>query len=75
MHLRIYAVQLYPGAKIFKKSITLNKNIKKESGLDVIYIYKRASNILSSEKDNSNEIIESVEEILKEVFKNQINQK
>ncbi len=41
---------------VFKKTITLNKNIKKEIGLDVIYIYKRSSSILSNELNN-NEII------------------
>ena len=51
----VYKASIDDLSKIFKKSITLNKNIKKESGLDAIYIYKRASNILSSEKDNSNE--------------------
>ena len=46
---------------IFNKSLVLNKNIKKDTGLDVIYIYKRSSNILSSEKDNSSEIIGSAD--------------
>ena len=36
--------------KIYKKSIYLNKNIKKDFGLDVIAIYKRCSNILIIEK-------------------------
>jgi len=48
-------------SKIFKKSLVLNKNIKKDLGLDTIYIYKRASNILSSEKDNSIEVIGSAD--------------
>jgi len=48
-------------SKIYKKSLALNKNIKKDSGQDVIYIYKRASNILSSERDNSIEIIGSAD--------------
>ena len=42
--------------KIFKKSVALNKNIKKDFGQDVISIYKRSSNILNSEKENSSEI-------------------
>ena len=45
---------------VFKKTITLNKNIKKEIGLDVIYIYKRSSSILSNELNN-NEIIGTVD--------------
>jgi len=45
---------------IFKKSIALNKNIKKEVGLDVIYIYKRSSKILNNEA-NTNEIIGSAD--------------
>ena len=43
--------------KIYKKSLTLNKNIKKDFGKDVISIYKRSSNILNSEKENFSEII------------------
>ncbi len=35
--------------KIYKKSITLNKYISKEVGVNVISIYKRAFNILNSE--------------------------
>jgi len=46
---------------IFKKSIILNKNIKKNLGLDVVTIYKRSSNILSSEKNNKSEIIGSAD--------------
>ena len=48
-------------SKIYKKSLALNKNIKKDLGSDVIYIYKRASNILNSEKDNSIEITGSAD--------------
>jgi len=48
-------------AKIYKKSLALNKNIKKSLGLEVIYIYKRASNILINERDNSIEIIGSAD--------------
>ena len=47
--------------KVFKKSVALNKNIKKVLGLDVVYIYKRSSNILFSEKENSLEIIGSAD--------------
>ena len=43
--------------KIYKKSLALNKNIKKDFGKDVISIYKRSSNILNSEKENFSEII------------------
>jgi len=42
---------------VFKKSVALNKNIKKDFGQDVISIYKRSTNILASEKQNSSEII------------------
>tara|TARA_B100000214_G_C23937574_1_gene613922 strand:- start:759 stop:1538 length:780 start_codon:yes stop_codon:yes gene_type:complete len=35
--------------KIYKKSLVLNKNIKKDVGLDVIAIYKRCLNIINSE--------------------------
>ena len=47
--------------KVFKKSLALNKNIKKDFCQDVISIYKRSSNILVSEKQNSSEIIGSVD--------------
>jgi len=47
--------------KVFKKSVALNKNIKKVLGQDVVSIYKRSSNILSSEKENSLEIIGSAD--------------
>ncbi len=46
---------------IFKKSVALNKNIKKDFGQDVISIYKRSSNILYSEKENLSEIIGSAD--------------
>jgi Glycyl-tRNA synthetase, beta subunit len=36
--------------KIYKKSVFLNKNIKKDFGLDALAIYKRSSNILINEK-------------------------
>ena len=42
---------------IFKKSLALNKNIKKDFGQDVISIYKRSSNILFNDKENSLEIV------------------
>jgi len=47
--------------KVFKKSVALNKNIKKDFGQDVIAIYKRTSNILVGEKQNSSEIIGSAD--------------
>jgi len=47
--------------KIFKKSVVLNKNIKKNFGQDVISIYKRSSNILNNEKENSSEILGSAD--------------
>lgn len=42
--------------KIFNKSSNLNKNIKKDFGLDVIAIYKRSANILNSESKSKIEI-------------------
>ncbi len=36
-------------SKINKKSIFLNKNIKKEFGLDAVAIYKRSSNIINNQ--------------------------
>ncbi len=47
--------------KTFKKSVVLNKNIKKDFGQNVISIYKRSSNILYSEKENASEIIGSAD--------------
>ncbi len=47
--------------KIYKKAIILNKNIKTDLGIDVVSIYKRSSNILSSEKNNSPDIIGSAD--------------
>ena len=47
--------------KIYKKSVALNKNIKKNFGQDVISIYKRSSNILYNEKENSSEILGSAD--------------
>ena len=38
--------------KIYKKSISLNKIINKEIGINIISIYKRASNILEDELKN-----------------------
>ena len=53
--------------KILKKSVALNKNIKKDLGLDVVSIYKRSSNILSNETNNSSDIVGSADPVL---FKN-----
>ncbi len=47
--------------QVFKKSVALNKNIKKDFGQDVISIYKRSSNILSNEKKNLSDIIGSAD--------------
>jgi len=47
--------------KVFKKSVALNKNIKKDFGQNVILIYKRSLNILVSEKQNSSEIVGSAD--------------
>ena len=55
--------------KIYKKAFILNKVINKEVGKDVIFIYKRASNILSNEfKNKETEIIGSADPGL---FKNE----
>ena len=60
---------------IFKKSIVLNKNIKKEIGLDVIYIYKRSSSILNNELNN-NEIIGTADPgLLKNEFEKNLYKK
>ncbi len=53
--------------KIFNKSLNLNKNIKKDFGLDVIAIYKRSANILNSESKSKLEIVGSADPSL---FKN-----
>ena len=53
--------------KILNKSVALNKNIKKDLGLDVVSIYKRSSNILSNETNNSSDIVGSADPVL---FKN-----
>ena len=51
--------------KIFKKSITLNKLINKNVGEDVMFSYKRASNILNDElKDKSIELSNSTDPVL-----------
>ncbi len=47
--------------KIFNKSLNLNKNIKKDIGLDVIAIYKRSANILNSEGKSKLEIVGSAD--------------
>jgi Glycyl-tRNA synthetase, beta subunit len=41
--------------KAYKKSICLNKNIKKEIGFETIAAYKRSSNILNTEEKMSTE--------------------
>ncbi len=46
---------------IFNKSLNLNKNIKKDFGLDVIAIYKRSANILNSESKSKLEIVGSAD--------------
>ena len=43
--------------KIYKKSIFLNKNIKKDFSLDALAIYKRSSNILNSEKKEELDLV------------------
>ena len=54
--------------KIYNKAVVLNKFISKEIGKDIIYSYKRASNILSNElKDKSIELNNSTEP---DLFKN-----
>ena len=40
--------------KIYRKAIILNKIISKEIGVDLMFSYKRASNILNSESKNKN---------------------
>jgi glycyl-tRNA synthetase beta chain len=57
----VYTANIDELLKVFKKSLALNNNIKKDIGLDVIYIYKRTSNILSSENYNSSDIIGSAD--------------
>ncbi len=47
--------------KIFNKSLNLNKNIKKDFGIDVIAIYKRSANILNSESKSKLEIVGSAD--------------
>ena len=47
--------------KIYKKSLVLNKNFKKELGSDVVAIYKRSSNILNNEENFMNDIIGSAD--------------
>ena len=41
--------------KAYKKSLCLNKNIKKEIGFETIAVYKRSSNILNTEEKMSTE--------------------
>ena len=47
--------------KIFNKSLNLNKNIKKDFGIDVIAIYKRSANILNSERKSKLDILGSAD--------------
>ena len=55
--------------KIYKKTLTLNKLISKEIGKDVMFSYKRASNIISNElKNNKIELTGSADSGL---FKNE----
>ena len=55
--------------KIYRKSLTLNKFINKEIGIDIISSYKRASNILDQELKNKDlEISNSIDPVL---FKNE----
>jgi len=59
--------------KIYKKANILNNAITKEVGSDVIFIYKRASNIVSSEVNKNNfEIADSADPGL---FKNDFEKK
>ena len=54
--------------KIYKKSFALNKIINKETGINIISSYKRASNILENElKDQELELSESTDPA---IFKN-----
>ena len=55
--------------KIYKKTLALNKLISKEIGKDLMFSYKRASNIISNElKNNKIELIGSADPGL---FKNE----
>ncbi len=58
---------------IYKKSLALNKVINKESGIDIISSYKRASNILESEIFKKN--IELSEIADPAIFKNEFEKK
>ena len=57
---------------IYKKSVFLNRNIKKDFCLDAIAIYKRSSNILYNEKKISSEIVGMVDPGL---FRNEYEKK
>ncbi len=57
---------------IYKKSVFLNRNIKKDFCLDAIAIYKRSSNILYNEKKISSEIVGTVDPGL---FRNEYEKK
>ncbi len=58
--------------KIYKKSVFLNRNIKKDFGLDAIAIYKRSSNIINSEKKIISQIVGVVDPGL---FRNEFEKK
>ena len=48
--------------EIFRKSFALNKIINKESGIDIVSSYKRASNIIENElKDNKLELADNAD--------------
>ena len=63
--------------KIYKKSITLNKLINKNVGDDLLFSYKRASNILNDElKDKKIELSSSADPVLfKTDYENYLYQK
>ena len=63
--------------KIYKKSITLNKLISKNVGDDLLFSYKRASNILNDElKDKKIELSSSADPVLfKNDYENYLYQK
>jgi len=63
--------------KIYKKASILNKLISKEIGTDLIFIYKRASNILNSELKNKDlDILASADPgLFKNVFEKNLYKK
>jgi len=59
--------------QIYKKSLALNKVINKESGMDIIASYKRASNILENELKNQDlELLETTDPA---IFKSEYEKK